>query len=166
MNNKNTFKIEASGELEIAIMRVFDAPRNLIFDALTKPELVKSWLLGPPGWSMPVCEIDLKVDGTYHYEWLNDSDGERFGMSGTFREIGPNERLVHTERFEGAGMPGESLVTTVLTEKDGQTTLSVTVRYESREARDAMLASGMEQGAAASYDRLDEMVSSGGAENT
>ena len=69
--NHMTFKIEPSGDREIIMTRVFDAPRDLVFDALTKPDLAKRWLLGPPGWSMPVCEIDLKVGGTYRYVWRN-----------------------------------------------------------------------------------------------
>jgi len=90
----NTFKIEPSGEREIVMTRVFDATPDLLFDALTKPELVKRWLLGPPGWSMPVCEIDLKVGGSYRYVWRNE-DGREMGMGGKYREIVRPERIVH-----------------------------------------------------------------------
>ncbi|MDQ3315459.1 MAG: SRPBCC family protein [Verrucomicrobiota bacterium] len=138
--------------------RVFDAPRDLVFDALTKPDLVKRWLLGPPGWSMPVCEIDLKVGGKYRYVWRNE-DGREMGMGGTYREIVRPAKLVHTELFDEARYAGESLNTWTLTEKNG-TVLSVTTRYEIRETRDDVLKSGMETGVAASYDRLDEILAS------
>lgn len=164
MKKSETFKIAASGEREIVMTRVFDAPRDLIFDALTKPELVKRWLLGPPGWSMPICEIDLTVGGAYRYVWRNE-DGREMGMGGKYREIVRPERIVHTELFDEAWYSGESLNAWTLTEKDGRTTLSVTMRYESRETRDEVLESGMESGVATSYDRLDEILESSLAKN-
>jgi uncharacterized protein YndB with AHSA1/START domain len=127
---------------------------------LTRPELVKRWLLGPPGWSMPVCEIDLKVGGAYRYLWRQDTDRTEMGVSGVFREVVLSERLVHTESFQPAWYPGEAVVTTVLSEQNGKTTLNATVRYESREARDGVLKSPMESGVAASYDRLAELLAS------
>ncbi len=158
MKLSDTFKIAPSGQREIIMTRVFDAPRDLVFDALTKPDLVKRWLLGPPGWSMPVCEIDLKVGGKYRYVWRNE-DGREMGMGGTYREIVRPAKLVHTELFDEARYAGESLNTWTLTEKNG-TVLSVTTRYEIRETRDDVLKSGMETGVAASYDRLDEILAS------
>jgi uncharacterized protein YndB with AHSA1/START domain len=140
--------------------RVFNAPRDLVFDALTKPELVKRWLLGPPGWSMPVCEIDLRVGGSYRYVWRHVRDGTEMGMGGVYREIVAPERLVSTERFDEAWYPGEGLGTLVLVERGGRTTLTHTMLYESREARDAAMKSGMEKGVAASYDRLDDLLAS------
>jgi len=155
----NTFKIEPSGERKIVMTRVFDATPDILFDALTKPELVKRWLLGPPGWSMPVCEIDLKVGGSYRYVWHNE-DGREMGMGGKYREIVRPERIVHSEKFDEAWYPGEALVTTTLVEKGGSTTLTTTMLMESREARDEVLESGMESGVAVSYDRLEEILSS------
>jgi uncharacterized protein YndB with AHSA1/START domain len=131
-----------------------------VFDAHTKPELIKRWLLGPPGWSMPVCEIDLRVGGTYRYVWRHDRNGNEMGMGGLYREIVAPQRIVHTERFDEAWYPGEALNTLVLVEKGGRTTLTQTVRYESREARDAVLKSGMESGVAASYERLADLLAS------
>ena len=157
MNYQETFKVEPSGDREIMMTRVFNAPRDLVFDALTKPELVKRWLLGPPGWSMPVCEIDLKVEGKYRYVWRNE-DGREMGMGGTYREIVRPQRIVHTELFDEAWYEGESLNTWTLTEKEGNTTLVVTMRYETRETRDGVLESGMESGVATSYDRLDDIL--------
>src|SRR6266852_792282 len=160
MKNTEGLKVTTRGDREIVMTRDFDAPRRLVFDALTKPELVKQWLLGPPGWSMPVCEIDLKVGGAYRYVWRRDSDGTQMGMGGVYREIVAPERLVATERFDEAWYPGEAVGTLVLVEQGGKTTLTQTELYQSREARDAVLKSGMEQGVAASYDRLAELLPS------
>ena len=151
-------KITTSGDRELVMTRVFDAPCRLVFDAHTKPELVQRWLLGPPGWSMPVCEMDVRVGGTYRWVWRNDSDGTEMGMGGTYREVRAPERLVTTEKFDEAWYPGEALNTLVLVEQVGRTTLTQTMRYESREARDRVLKSGMESGVKASYDRLDELL--------
>jgi uncharacterized protein YndB with AHSA1/START domain len=159
MNYQETFKLQTSGDREIVMTRVFNAPRDLVFDAVTKPELVKRWLLGPAGWSMPVCEIDLKVGGKYRYVWRND-DGREMGMGGTYREIKRPERVVHTELFDEAWYDGESLNTWTLTEKDGNTTLVLTSQYDSREIRDEVLESGMESGVATSYNRLDDILAS------
>jgi len=153
-------KVATPSDREIAITRVFDAPRKLVFDAHTKPELVRRWLLGPPGWSMPVCEIDLRVGGKYRWVWRHDRDGTQMGMGGVYREIAAPERLVATERFDEAWYPGEALNTLVLVEQGGRTTLTQTMRYESRAARDGVLKSGMEKGLTASYDRLAELLAS------
>jgi uncharacterized protein YndB with AHSA1/START domain len=161
MTNAGTLKVTVPTDREIAMTRVFDAPRRLVFDALTKPELVKQWLLGPPGWSMPVCEIDLRVGGAYRYVWRKDS-GREMGMGGVYREIVAQERIVCTEVFDDAWYPGESLNITTLAEKDGRTTLTTTMRYVSQEARDGVLKSGMESGVAVSYDRLEQLLASQG----
>jgi uncharacterized protein YndB with AHSA1/START domain len=153
-------KVTMPSDREIAMTRVFDAPRTLVFDAHTKPELVKRWLLGPPGWTMPVCEIDLRVGGKYRYVWRRDTDGTQMGMGGVYREVVAPERIVNTERFDEAWYAGEAFNTLVLVERGGRTTLTQTMRYESREARDAVLKSEMESGVAASYDRLAELLAS------
>ncbi len=159
MNNTGTLKVTTPTDREIAMTRVFDAPRSLVFDALTKPELLKRWFFGPPGWSLVVCEIDLRVGGAYRFVWRR-ADGTEMGMGGVYREIVPPERFVGTESFDDPWYPGEALGTTVLVEQDGKTTLTLTVRYESREARDAVLKTPMEQGVAAGYDRLAELLAS------
>jgi uncharacterized protein YndB with AHSA1/START domain len=155
-----TLKLTTPSDREIAMTRVFDAPRQLVYDAHTKPDLVRQWLLGPPGWSMPVCEMDVRVGGTYRWVWRKDKDGTTMGMGGVYREVRAPERLVTTEKFDEAWYPGESLNTLVLVEQGGRTTLTQTMRYESREARDGILKSGMEQGVTASYDRLDDLLAS------
>lgn len=159
MNNMESFKLATRGDREIVMTRDFDAPRRMVFGALTKPELVKQWLLGPPGWTMPVCEIDPRVGGAYRFQWRGP-DGTEMGTRGVCREIVPPERFVTTERFDDPWYPGEALVTYVLDERSGITTLTLTVLYESREARDGVLKSGMEKGVAMSYDRLEQLLTS------
>ena len=164
MKNSGTFNITAHGEREIVVTRVFDAPRRLLFDAYTKPELVKRWLLGPDGWSMPVCEIDLRAGGRYRYVWKNDSDGREMGMGGIYREVVAPERIVATELFDEAWYPGEAVDTIVLVERDGQTALTQTILYNSRATRDAVLKSPMQTGMAASFDKLERFLPSLGLE--
>jgi uncharacterized protein YndB with AHSA1/START domain len=158
MTTPGNLKLTTRGDREIVITRAFDAPRKLVFDAFTRPELVKQWLLGPDGWSMPVCEIDLKVGGKYRYVWRRDKDGTEMGMGGVYREIVAPERVVATEKFDQSWYPGEAVGTFVLTEQGGKTTLTQTILYESREARDGVLKSGMEKGVVASYDRLAKLL--------
>ena len=93
MKNSARFSITAHGDREIVVVRVFAAPRRLVFDAYTQPELVRKWLLGPNGWSMPVCEIDLRAGGKYRYVWRNDSNGREMGMGGVYREVVAAEPL-------------------------------------------------------------------------
>jgi uncharacterized protein YndB with AHSA1/START domain len=164
MKNTGTFNITAHGDSEIVVTRLFDAPRRLVFDAYTKPELIKKWLLGPDGWSMPVCEVDLRVGGKYRYVWKSDSDGREMGMGGVYREVVPAERIVVTEVFDEAWYPGDAVDTIVLVEKAGQTTLTQTILYNSRETRDAVLKSPMQKGMAASYDKLEKFLPSLGSE--
>src|SRR5690606_13837593 len=108
MKQPGTLKITAQGEREIVMTRVFEAPRHLVFDAFTKPELLKRWLLGPDGWTMPVCEVDLRVGGAYRFVWRG-RDGTEMGVRGVYREVVPPERIVHTETFDQAWYPGEAL---------------------------------------------------------
>ena len=157
MKHTGTLNITTPTAREIAMTREFSAPRRLVFDALTKPELLRQWLLGPPGWSMPVCEIDLRVGGAYRFAWRSN-DGAEMGIHGVYREIVAPERLVSTEQFDEAWYPGEAVGTLVLVERGGRTTVTQTMRYQSREARDRVLKSGMEKGVAASYDRLAELL--------
>jgi uncharacterized protein YndB with AHSA1/START domain len=156
MKNAGTLKVTTPTDREIVLTRVFDAPRHLVFEAWSNPELLKRWF-GPRGWSLEVCEVDLKVGGTWRFV-LQGPDGTRMGMRGIYREIAPPDRVVHTESFDD--YPGESVVTGVLVEEGGRTTLTGTVTYASKEIRDAVLASGMEHGAAESYDKLAELLAS------
>src|SRR5947208_6978098 len=138
MKKTGTLKVTTPTDREIVMTRVFDAPRRLVFDAFSKPELLKRWF-GPRGWSLVVCDVDLKVGGGFRFV-LRGPDGKEMGMRGVYREIVPPERSVHMESFDD--FPGEAQVTTVLVERDGQTTLTATVLYPSREIRDAVIKSG------------------------
>jgi uncharacterized protein YndB with AHSA1/START domain len=159
MKKIGALQVTTPGEREIVLTRVVDAPRHLVFDAMTRPELLRRWLLGPPGWSMVVCEVDLRVGGTFRHTWRS-ADGKDLSMHGVFREVLPPERIVRTESFDLGcdSQAGEQLATAVLGEQGGKTTVTITVLYPSKEARDATLASGMEHGVAAGYDRLAELL--------
>lgn len=154
-----TLKVEARGDREIVMTRVFDAPRRLVFDAFTKPELLKRWLTGTPGWTLAVCEIDLRVGGSFRYLWRGPA-GEEMGMRGAFREITPPDRIVSTEKFDQAWYPGEAVGTVVFTEQGGKTTLTQTIVYQSREAREIVLKSPMEGGVSMSYNQLADLLAS------
>jgi len=137
MNSSGALKVTAQSDREIVMTRVFDAPRNLVFDAYTKPELLRRWLGILGGYSMPVCEVDLRVGGTYRFVWRGP-DGAEMGVRGVYREVVRPERLVHTEKFDEAWYPGEALIT--------------------------VLKSPMESGVAQSYDKLAELLASGALE--
>jgi uncharacterized protein YndB with AHSA1/START domain len=156
MKNTGALKVTTPTDREIVMTRVFDAPRHLVFDAFTKPELLKRWF-GPRGSSLVVCEVDLKVGGAFRFV-LRSPDGKDMGMRGVYSEIVPPERSVHMESFDD--YPGESQVTGIYVEQGGKTTLTATVLYPSQEVRDAVIKSGMEHGAAESYDKLAELLAS------
>lgn len=157
MTDTKALTIAATTDREILMSRRFQAPPQLLFDAFTKPELVSQWLLGPPGWTMPVCEIDLRVGGAYRYVWRG-TDGTEIGVGGVFREITPPERLVATEKYDMAWYPGDAEITMVFEDDDGATWMKTFMKYESKAARDAVLASPMESGVSDSYDRLDTLL--------
>ncbi len=168
MANSGKLKITTSGDREIVITRSFDAPRHLVWDAMTKPELIRRWLFLPPGWEMTECTEDLRVGGSFRWSW-NGPDGQQaMAMHGVYREVVPpasgggGGRLVRSETFD-MGCPaqaGEQVGTMVFTERDGRTTVTITVVYPSKEARDGALASGMEHGMAAGYDKLEALLKS------
>ncbi len=152
----NKMNVTTPTDREIVVTRTFNAPRDLVFRAHTEPKLVQRWLLGPDGWTMPVCEIDLRVGGRLAYRWRNDAEGHEFGLTGEFHEITPPARMVHVERMEG--FEGQSLVTTLFEERGGQTHMTVTMLFDSKEARDGAVASGMADGMATTYDRLEKVL--------
>ena len=158
MNDARTLQVTTPTDREIVMTRVFAAPRRLVFDAWTKPELLTRWL-GARDWSMVVCEIDLRVGGAYRFVWRGP-DGTEMGMGGVYREIVRPERLVNTETFDDPWYAGEALDTLALTEQGGTTTATTTVLYESRDVRDAVLKSPMDKGVAEGYDRLAELLAS------
>jgi len=154
-NSVGTTTFTTPSDREILMTRVFDAPRRLVFEAWTIPKHLPHWMLGPEGWTMAVCEIDLRPGGAWHFVWRR-SDGTEMEMRGVYREITPPARLVNTERW-GGDWP-ETINTLSLSEKDGKTTMSQTVLYPSKEARDAALKTGMKEGASVSFDRLAEYL--------
>jgi uncharacterized protein YndB with AHSA1/START domain len=157
MKNTGEVEITTPTERETMLTRVFDAPPNLVFDALTKPELLKRWY-GLPGWSMVVCEVDFRVGGAFRFVSRREN-GKDVGQRGVYREIVPPERIVNTEWWEDWN-PGECLVTTVLIEQGGKTTLTSTTLYPSQEVRDTILNSGLKPGASSLYDKLAELLAS------
>lgn len=153
-------EISTPSDREVVVTREFDAPRELVFDCHTKPDLVRRWLLGPPGWTMPVCDIDLRVGGRYRYVWRGP-DAEELAVGGTFRLIERPERIDTAELFDQDWTGGETFVTTLFTEQGGRTTATVTVLYSSRQAREGALATGMTDGMEMSYRNLDRLLASG-----
>jgi len=160
MEADNGLKLSTPSDREIVMIREFNATKSLVFEALTKPEILKRWLLGPPGWTMIVCDVDLRVGGKYQHIWTN-TDGTGMKMSGVYREIVPGQRIVYTESFEYGcdAQAGEQVVTAALTEANGKTTLTTTVLFPTKEARDQTIASGMGRGVAAGYARLADILS-------
>jgi uncharacterized protein YndB with AHSA1/START domain len=151
--NRRTTTFTTPSDRELVATRVVDASRRLAWQAWTSPAHLPHWMLGPEGWTMPVCEIELRPGGGWRFVW-RQSDGATMEMRGVYREVVPPERLVTTESW-GGEWP-DTLNTLMLTEVDGKTTMTCTVLYPSRQARDAALGTGMKDGWSASYDRLDE----------
>jgi uncharacterized protein YndB with AHSA1/START domain len=155
VENSAALTVTTPSDREIAFTRVFDAPRRLVFEAWTNPKHVSQWMLGPVGWTMPVCEIDLRPGGAWHFVWRR-ADGTEMEMRGVYRELTPPERLVSTESW-GGDWP-ETINTVLLSEKDGKTTMTLTILYPSKDARDAASKTGMKDGVSESFDRLAEQL--------
>jgi uncharacterized protein YndB with AHSA1/START domain len=150
-------KVTLPSDREIRLTRAFDAPRRLVWEAITKPEHVARWW-GLRGSTLTVCEMDFRPGGAWRFV-LRGPDGQDHPFKGEYREVVPPERVVSTFIYDVEGIRDhESLETLTLDERDGKTTLSVTVLHKSKEARDGHLQSGMEFGAAQSYDRLAELL--------
>lgn len=145
-------------DTDIVMTREFKAPRRLVYRCMTEPELMKRWFLGPDGWELATCEMDVRVGGKYRWEWKKTSTEYVMGCGGVFLEIDAPERMVQTERFDQAWYAGEAVNTTVLTEQKGKTLLTLTCRYTSKEVRDEVLKTPMETGVERSYERLSEML--------
>ncbi|MCC5786160.1 MAG: SRPBCC family protein [Phycisphaerales bacterium] len=157
MSTMKKLRVSTPSDTEIVMTREFNAPRRMVFEALTTPELLKKWM-GPPEWPLVSCEIDLRVGGKYRFV-ASGPDGMEMGWGGEYLKVVPPERFVATEQFDQAWYPGVARVTTELSERDGKTTVTTTIRYESKEARDMVLSSPMEQGVTISYDRLEKLLS-------
>ena len=157
--NTSGLKVTTPSGREIAMTRTFSAPRELLFKAWTTPDLLKRWLYGPEDWRMMDCEIDLKVGGAIRWVWRHQNGGS-MGLRGVYREIAAPDKLVFTEMFDDNWTNGETLVTLTLVEDAGKTTVTQSILYSSKAARDGALKSGMEEGMAVGYDRLEELLPS------
>ncbi|HEX7086004.1 MAG TPA: SRPBCC family protein [Vicinamibacterales bacterium] len=159
-------QVTLPSDREVQVTRSFKAPRALVYRAHTEPDLMRRWMLGPPGWSMTVCEMDVRVGGKYRWRWRNEQDGNEFGFFGEFREVQPPERIVHAEYYDpgtlGGPMPSDrpALVTATFTEEDGVTTLTSIIDFGSKEGRDAALSTGMTDGMEQSYQLLEKLIGS------
>ena len=157
-------QVTLPSDREVKVTRSFKAARPLVYRAYTEPELVRRWLLGPPGWSMPVCEMDVRVGGRYRWRWRSDENGDEFGFTGTYREVHAPAKIVHTEAYEpgtvGGGYPGnEAIVSVTFAEDGGVTTMTTLIDFGSREGRDAAIKTGMTDGMEQSYQLLDRLLS-------
>ena len=156
-------QVTLPSDREVKVTRTFKAPRTLVYRAYTEPQLLRRWLLGPPGWSMPVCEMDVQVGGKFRWRWRSKSDGSEFGFHGTFQDIQPSSRIVHTEAYDpgtvGGGFPGQdAIITVTFAENAGVTTMTTLMDFGSKEARDAAVATGMTDGMEQSYQLLDRLL--------
>jgi uncharacterized protein YndB with AHSA1/START domain len=152
----NAVKLTTPSDCEVVVTREFEAPRELVWSTVFKPELLKRWMTGPPGFAMTVCEDDTRTGGTYRRVW-SGPNGMSMSMYGVYKEIVEPELCVRTQSFEPGG--GEQLATLVFTELDERTTVTITFLFDSKESREKAVASGMEQGMAAGYMRLDGVLS-------
>jgi uncharacterized protein YndB with AHSA1/START domain len=147
--------VTTPGDREVVVVRRFHASRGLLWEAWTNPKYLPQWLVGPDGWTMPICDIDLKVGGMYWFVWWQE-DGAEMVITGTYKEIVPRERLVAAETW-GGSWP-ETLNTMTFTEFDGMTTIEMRVRYLSKVVRNAALGTGMAEGMSMCYERLDVLL--------
>jgi len=147
---------------EVKVVRSFKAPRDLVYKAYTTPELLKRWLLGPPGWTMPVCEMDVRVGGKYKWRWRSDADGKEFGFHGVFQEVNAPSKLVNTQFYDpgdvGGDMGEAALITVELAEEKGFTTMTSVMDFKTKQARDAAMSTGMTDGMEHGYQRLDDLL--------
>jgi len=155
MTTATKMKLTLPTDREVVMTRDFDAPRQLVFDAWTKPEMIKNWL-DAPGRTMQICEIDLRVGGKYRFVWQGPGK-PNVGMYGVYREVVSPEHFVRTESWEDWDA-GETLVTTSLADRDGQTALTVTILFPSKDIRDQILKAGIEHGANHNFDKLAEYL--------
>ncbi len=156
-------EVTLPSDTEVRVTRDFRAPRTLVWQAHTEPKLIKRWMLGPPGWSMPVCEMDVRPGGKYRWGWRSDENGAEFGFFGQFREVDAPARMVHEENYDPGGVGGAmdasqpAIIATSFSEKNGITSLEMIMTFPSKEIRDAAVSTGMTDGMEMGYERLDTM---------
>ena len=158
-----TAEASLPSDTEVLVKRSFDAPAKLVWRAYMEPDLLRRWCSGQPGWSMPVCEMDMRVGGKYRWRWRSDENGQEFGFTGEFLEVVPHARIVHTQIYDpgdlGISMGSEpSIVTVTFQEAGGITNMTTTIKFASKADRDAAFATGMTDGMEVSYKRLDTVL--------
>jgi uncharacterized protein YndB with AHSA1/START domain len=161
-------EVTLPSDREVRVTRTFNAPRQLVWDAHTKPELVRKWQTGYEGWDMPVCDMDVRVGGKYRWQWKSREDGKQFGFFGKYIEVNAPSKITHEEYFDPGDVSGDitgampvgdpCVVSLDLSEKNGVTTLVCRMTYASKEARDAAVSTGMTDGMEYSYSRLDDLL--------
>lgn len=157
-------QVTLPSEREVKVTRSFKAARPLVYRAYTEPALVQRWLLGPPGWSMPVCEMAVHVGGKYRWRWRNDEDGQEFGFTGEMLEVALHSKIVHTQIYDPGdcdfgSMGGEpSIITVTFNETNGITNVATSIKYASKADRDAAMSTGMTDGMEMSYKELDGVL--------
>jgi uncharacterized protein YndB with AHSA1/START domain len=155
-------QVSLPSDHEVMVTRDFNARRELVYEAYTNPKLVQRWLLGPPGWTMPVCEMDVRAGGKYRWRWRSDEDGKEFGFHGEFQEVSPPEKIVQIEYYDpgdvGGDMGDGALITVTFTEKNGVTTMTSRMDFKTKAARDSAMSTGMTDGMEQSYQLLDRVL--------
>lgn len=161
MSSSGKLDVTTPSDREIAMIRRFDAPPHLVWEAFARPSLIRRWMYGPEKWRLQVCTLDIRPGGALRYEW-HGPDGAIMGLSGAFQEVNPPRRMVHTELFDEDWTGGETRVTTTFA-PDGldATVVTMTIRYTSRQARDEALKTAMAEGMEMGYVRLDGLLAEG-----
>lgn len=162
MTTMEKAKVSLPTDTQVKVTRSFNAPRKLVYQAHTEPKLVQRWMLGPPGWKMPVCEMDVREGGKYRWRWKNIEDGKEFGFHGEFKKVQPDKHLAHSEFFDPGDVGGDmgqgANITLDFAEKDGVTTITSVMDFGAKEARDAAMSTGMTDGMEMSYATLDKLL--------
>ena len=151
-------------DTEVLVKRSFDAPAKLVWRAYMEPDLMRRWCGATPGWSMPVCEMDMRVGGRYRWRWRSDENGQEFGFTGEILEVALHSKIVHTQIYDAGdcafgSMGGEpSIVTVTFNETNGITNVATSIKYASKADRDAAMSTGMTDGMEMSYQSLDGVL--------
>lgn len=148
--------LELEGDQHILVTRRFAAAPELVYRAHTEADLIQQWMLGPPGWTMPVCIHENRPGGAFRYEWAND-EGETFVVSGEFIELEPYSRIVHVERMYVPDPTPDNHVETRFEAHEGGTLMTMRMTLPDADTRQMMLETGMEEGMEGSYARLDPL---------
>lgn len=154
--------VSTPSDREVQVQRSFTAPVDLVWRAYTEPALIRRWMLGPPGWSMPVCEMDVRAGGKFRWRWRSDDDGKEFGFHGVYQEVVVHSTLAHTQQYDpgdvGGSMGEEAIATVTFAERGDFTLVTTTIRFASKADRDAALSTGMTDGMEMSYQLLDGVL--------